>query len=264
MATDDERLAILIEGRVADFEKSMATVTKRVAKMEMSIQGEMAGVERSSRRAAAAMDTAFERATAGIRNNIRGLAAAGGDLRGLFAGLGAVAPGVGLAGGVGLGASVAAITSTTAAIADMSAEAKRAGLSFREFQEVKFAFAQERVSLDAMVDGFKELQLRVDEFVVTGKGSGAEAFQRLGYSADELATKIKSPVDLLLEMIGRAKALGDTAAAIRILDEAWAAPVASNSFSFSTRARTSFAPTSPERTNWARSCPMRWASARPS
>lgn len=227
MPTDDERLAILIEGRVSDFEKSMATVTKRVAKMEKSIQGEMKGVERSSKRAADSMEREFAQATTGIAGKVRALRTMTGDFRSTFGGLAgaaaAIGPGTGVVGAVGGfagGALVSKVNTVTGAIADMRAEAERAGLSFREFQEVKFAFAQERISLDAMVDGFKELQLRVDEFVVTGKGPAAEAFERLGYTADELATKVKKPVDLLLEIVDRARALGDTAAAIRILDEA--------------------------------------------
>nr|WP_271175134.1 D-alanyl-D-alanine carboxypeptidase family protein [Agrobacterium sp. MAFF310724] len=64
----------------------------------------------------------------------------------------------------------------------------------------------------------KELSLRADEFIYTGKGSAAEAFQRLGFSASDLKEKLKDPSALLVEIIGRLQQL-DRAAQIRIADE---------------------------------------------
>jgi hypothetical protein len=103
-------------------------------------------------------------------------------------------------------------------IAQLNAEAERAGVSFEAFQELKFAADQSRVGLDALTDGLKELQLRADEFAVTGKGSGAEAFQRLGFTAEELSRKLKEPDKLFEDIIGRIQQL-DKAAQIRIADE---------------------------------------------
>ena len=77
---------------------------------------------------------------------------------------------------------------------------------------------QNRVGVDALVDGFKELSLRADEFITTGKGSSAEAFTRLGFSAETLAKKLKDPSALMLEIMGRLEGL-DKAAQIRIADE---------------------------------------------
>ncbi|MHA6644572.1 hypothetical protein ACX3P1_18130 [Mesorhizobium sp. A623] len=103
-------------------------------------------------------------------------------------------------------------------IASIGDEAKRAGVSLRAFQEWKFVAEQNRIGIDQMTDGLKELNLRADEFVQTGKGSAAESFMRLGYSAKDLETKLKDPSRLLLEIIDR---LGkfDRAAQIRISDE---------------------------------------------
>lgn len=63
------------------------------------------------------------------------------------------------------------------------------------------------------------MQLRADEFAVTGKGSAAEAFQRLGLTPEEVKEKLKDPTELLLLLIERTRLLKDTAAGVRIFDE---------------------------------------------
>lgn len=127
--------------------------------------------------------------------------------------------------GLATGLTVGAITGIVGqlgqvakGVAQIGDEAKRAGVSAKAFQEWKFVAEQNRIGIDAMVDGLKELNLRADEFVQTGKGSAAEAFQRLGYGAEELKTKLADPSALLLEIIDR---LGkfDKASQIRISDE---------------------------------------------
>lgn len=128
--------------------------------------------------------------------------------------------GFGIAGGVagGVVAGVAAVRSQVRAIAELGDEAKRAGMQVEAFQEWKFVADQNRIGIDALTDGFKELNLRADEFIVTGKGSAAEAFQRLGIAAGDLKTKLKDPSALMVELIKRMEGL-DKAAQIRIADE---------------------------------------------
>ncbi|MFE3839629.1 phage tail tape measure protein, partial [Rhodobacteraceae bacterium PA1-206B] len=110
------------------------------------------------------------------------------------------------------------INDTVKSIAALGDEAKRSGLGLEAFQEWKFVAEQNRIGIDALVDGFKELSLRADEFIVTGGGSASEAFKRLGYSAADLGKKLKDPSALMLEIIGRLEGL-DRAAQIRIADE---------------------------------------------
>ena len=133
--------------------------------------------------------------------------------------------GKGLAGGIigglaigGLDAVIGRVADLTKGIANIGSEAKRAGLSNRAFQELKYVAEQARIPVDALTDGMKEMSLRADEFSYTGKGSAAEAFQRLGFTAGELKTKLKDPSALLVEIIGRLQQL-DRAAQIRIADE---------------------------------------------
>lgn len=132
---------------------------------------------------------------------------------------------LGFAGGVAGGLVTGAIDKMTSGVKDtvreiaaMGDEAKRSGLGLRAFQEWSFVAQQNRVSLDALVDGFKELSLRADEWIVTGGGAAAEAFQRLGFSAVDLKDRLKDPSALMLEIIGRLQGL-DQAARIRITDE---------------------------------------------
>lgn len=130
-----------------------------------------------------------------------------------------------LAGGLLAGVATAGIKGTVdqinqmvTSVAQVGDEAERAGVSVERFQELKFVADQNRISVDALVDGLKELNLRADEFVVTGKGSAAEAFSRLGFTASDLARSLKDPSELMLEIVGRLEGM-DRAAQIRIADE---------------------------------------------
>lgn len=120
--------------------------------------------------------------------------------------------------GVAVSATVGKAAEMARGIAQIGDEARRAGVSAQAFQEWKFVAEQNRIGVDQMIDGLKELNLRADEFVVTGKGPAAEAFARLGYSSLELKRKLEDPSALLLEIIGRLEGL-DSAAQIRIADE---------------------------------------------
>jgi hypothetical protein len=120
--------------------------------------------------------------------------------------------------GIASASTVRALRDTTRGIAAVGDEAKRAGVSAKAFQEWKFVAEQNRIGVDAMTDGLKELNLRADEFVMTGKGAGAEAFQRLGYGAAELKSKLEDPSKLLLEIFERSRKLS-TAGRIRVADE---------------------------------------------
>ena len=96
--------------------------------------------------------------------------------------------------------------------------ARRAGVATDALQELAFAGNRRGVTMDALVDGLKELQLRADEFILTGEGSAKEAFERLGLSADDLARGLEQPDALFEDIIGRLGQL-DRAAQIRIADE---------------------------------------------
>lgn len=144
-----------------------------------------------------------------------------------FAGLGARLGKIDLSGALGLGAlaGAASVTGILAgirtelqAISQIRADAAVAGLDVEKFQELKYAAESAKIGTDALTDGLKELQLRADEFVTTGGGSAAEAFQRLGYTAEDLKKKLRDPAALFEEIITKLGRL-DKAAQIRVADE---------------------------------------------
>lgn len=192
-AAAEERLVVALEARIRDFEKNMQKARK-------SANDNLAGIERRAQQSA-------PRLQAALTNAGKGIAA------GLSMGLGAVG-----IGGAGIAGVLAGIKEAVSSVADMAAEAKRAGLGAEAFQELSYAAQQARVNLDGLSDGIKEMQLRADEFITTGSGGGAEAFQRLGFTADELKEKLKDPAALFGEVIERLREL-DKAAQIRVADE---------------------------------------------
>lgn len=206
MADGSERLIVLLEAKVNDLEKGM----KKAQGVANAAYREM---KKGSRSATRQMEQDMIHSTNRINQALAassakigayGKAAVGGFIGGFMAG--------------GIAGIVSQIGQVANSIARVGDEAKRAGVSVQAFQEWKFVAEQNRIGIDQMTDGLKELNLRADEFVQTGKGSAAEAFMRLGYGAEDLKKKLKDPSALLLEIIDR---LGkfDKAAQIRISDE---------------------------------------------
>lgn len=182
-------LIVPIEGRVDRLEKALAKANKAQQRFARD-------AESRSKRTASKMNKAFS----GVKFS-----------------------GAGVAAGVTLiaGAAATAIAKTRVLaheVASVGNEARRAGVSAEDFQVWGYVAEQNRIPVDALVDGLKELNLRADEFVTTGQGSGAEAFQRLGYTAEELARKLKDPSALMSEILERLEQM-DKAAQIRIADE---------------------------------------------
>jgi len=199
MPLDDERLIVALEARIRDFERNMAkagrTADQRFSGIERRAKLSGDRLQGSLSQAAMRVNTSMKAMMAGFAGGVIGGAATG-----LFAGI------------------TSDISGTVKGIAEIGDEAKRAGMSVTAFQEWKFVADQNRVSVDALTDGLKELNLRADEWIVTGSGPAAEAFARLGYSAADLKEKLEDPSKLMLEIIGRMKNF-DQAAQIRIADE---------------------------------------------
>ncbi|WP_174800992.1 phage tail tape measure protein [Martelella limonii] len=208
MATDEERLVVMLEARIRDFEKNMrkagSTADRNYDRMR-----------RSSTTATKRMEADMVRSTATINKALASTTAQIGTFGKAFAG--------GLVGGLtiaGLTAVVSKVQDVAAGVAEVGYQAKIAGVNVEAFQELKYVADQNRIGVDALTDGLKEMNLRADEFIFSkGKsGSAAEAFKRLGYDAETLAEKLKNPSALFAEIIGRLQQL-DKAAQIRIADE---------------------------------------------
>ncbi|WP_342640940.1 phage tail tape measure protein [Rhodoligotrophos ferricapiens] len=138
---------------------------------------------------------------------------------GMTAGLAGFAGGF-LAGGVmtGVTEGITLLRDSLVELSQTAADAKMAGVGVEAFQALQYAARLSKVGVDALTDGLKELQLRADEFIVTGKGPAAEAFARIGMSPQEIKERLKDPAEFLTEIMRRIYDL-DKAAQIRILDE---------------------------------------------
>jgi hypothetical protein len=102
--------------------------------------------------------------------------------------------------------------------AQLKQSAAQANMTVESFQKMEYVASQYNITQSAMIDGLKELNLRADEFAVTGKGPAAEAFERLGYTQKELNNQLNDTPQLLSNVIKRMQDL-DNAAQIRIADE---------------------------------------------
>lgn len=204
--SDGERLVVMLEARISEFEK-------RMAKAERTGTGSYRKLRSGSSSATRAMEQDMLRSSSRINQALATTSAGVGSFAKAFAG--------GLVGGI-VGAAFAGfsrnVDGVIRQVAQIGDEAKRAGVEVEAFQQWGYVARQNRIDIGALTDGFKELNLRADEFVVTGKGSAAEAFQRLGYTANDLKQKLQDPSNLMLEIIGRLEGL-DKAAQIRIADE---------------------------------------------
>ncbi len=187
----------------ARMEMRVAQAEKQMAKFAKQLDGEMGNMERRTNKAAKNMESSLSRGF----SKMKGIVAEFG--KGLFAGIAA-------GGVVGLATSVQAVTKS---FADLGREAQTAGIKVEDFQKWRYVADQNRIGVDALIDGFKELNLRADEYIQTGKGSAAESFQRLGMSPAEVKERIKDPSKFMLELIDRTRRLKDTAAGVRIFDE---------------------------------------------
>ncbi|AQS48102.1 hypothetical protein BMG03_10035 [Thioclava nitratireducens] len=196
-------LIVPVEARIDKLEKALKRANKAQAKTARQMENR---AKRSAEKMAKSYES-FGTKAAGALGKL--------PLPGLGVGVAGLA-GAGI--GAGLGIAAGQVRQTVRGIAEIGNEARRAGVAVEDFQRWQYVAEQNRVSVDALTDGFKELNLRADEFIATGKGSGADAFQRLGYSAAELSKKLKDPSKLFLEIIGRLEKF-DKAAQIRIADE---------------------------------------------
>ncbi|MDI7864095.1 tail tape measure protein [Rhizobiaceae bacterium n13] len=199
MATDEERLVVSLEARIRDFEKNMAKASGTGTRTYNQLR---AGSSRATRQMEQDMVRSSTRINQALATTTTSIGAFG----------------KAFIGGLGVTGIVNATRQAAKSLAEIGDQAKRAGVSTRAFQELKFVAEQNRIGVDSLTDGIKELNLRADEFILTGKGSAAEAFQRLGYDAETLKAKLEDPSALFTEIIGKLGEL-DKAAQIRIADE---------------------------------------------
>lgn len=117
----------------------------------------------------------------------------------------------------------AAATTLVSSFVQSSSEtlswSRRIGIATDELQRLQFVASRYNVTNEALVDGLKEASLRADEFIKTGKGGGAEAFERLGLSAGELNRVSEDTGELFALIQRRIQDVDNAAARQRIADE---------------------------------------------
>jgi muramidase (phage lysozyme) len=199
MAEDNEQLVVSIGANIANLERQMRRAvdiaSKNFDSIEKRAQRNTQRIEKQMKDTASKIGDAFKSFGLGVLGGVAGGLAIGG-LDQIVQRVGKVAEGV----------------------ANIGSAAKRAGIDVKAFQELAYVADQNRIEVDKLTDGIKELNLRADEFIKTGGGTAAEAFGRLGFQASDLAERLKDPSKLFVEIMGRMQQL-DRAAQIRVGDE---------------------------------------------
>lgn len=193
MPLDETGLLVKLEANVAKWEKDF---NRAIVQQQRSAKR----MEQIAKQNANKIASEYEGIGGKIGKSFSAIPASLKGLGGAF--LGGLAGGIALGGIDQIATSVSRLTKETA---NLKNEASRAGISTTVFQEWKFLADQNRISVDALTDGFKEMHLRAGEFFLDGSGAGAAAFQKLGYSAEELKTKLKDPSALMTEILGKLK-----------------------------------------------------------
>lgn len=190
--TDEAELAIRLEARVRDFERNMQRAERAANKSFKKIEGD-------ANDTASKLESSFAQMGANMGNSLK----------------------AGLVGALSVGALTAIVgnlKAITSEVANVGNAAKRAGVDTKTFQELAYVAKVNRIEVDALTDGLKEMSLRADELVRTGAGPAQEAFERLGFTAASLKVKLQDPSALFDEIITKLERL-DRAAQIRVADE---------------------------------------------
>ncbi|OCJ05260.1 hypothetical protein A6U87_14730 [Rhizobium sp. AC44/96] len=195
MAGEDQ-LLFSLEARINEFEKNLQ-------KARRAGNDNLSAIERRAQRSADTLEKTFDKAGSSISAKLEG----------------AFKPF--LAGGVlaaGVTAAATALKEVAKSVAEVDREARKAGVSAKTWQQWAFVAKASGLEIDGVTDALKELNIRGDEFAKTGKGSAQEAFTRLGYTATDVAERLKDPSAFLDEIIGKLQKM-NASAQTRILDE---------------------------------------------
>lgn len=193
---DTQRLVVSLEARLTKYERDMARAGRATNDNFKKMEGR-------ARQSAQNMEKTMGKASASI----------GSKLESMFTPLMKGGALVAAAGGAAV-----ALKEIADSVAEVDREARKAGVTSKVWQQWTQVAVGTGMSIDGVTDALKELNIRGDEFAKTGKGSAEEAFQRLGYSAIDVAQKLKDPSRFLDEIIGKLQQM-DAAAQTRILDE---------------------------------------------
>ncbi|MPR61237.1 hypothetical protein D7027_05305 [Ochrobactrum intermedium] len=194
MDINEQRLFVSLELKANQLQRELD-------RMQRKTSGSMSAMEGRTKRAAANMEKSMSGMAAGIQSK----------LSAAFAPL--------MAGGA-VAAVATGFKQIASTVAEVSREADKARVSTKVWQQWTYVAKATGASIDGVTDALKELNIRGDEFATTGKGSAQAAFERLGYTAADVAQALRDPSAFLDEIIGKVQKL-DQAAQTRIVDEIW-------------------------------------------
>jgi len=196
-------LDVKLPGLVVDIEARIDKLEKGIARATSVQRRGSTTMEARARQSARTMENTYAKSAESMGSNLEKMFAP-------FVRGGAAVAAVG-----GLALAYKEIASS---VAEVDREARKAGVTAQVWQQWAGVATATGMSIDGMTDSLKELNIRGDEFATTGKGSAEAAFKRLGYSATDVAQRLKDPNRFLDEIIGKLQKL-DSAAQTRILDE---------------------------------------------
>lgn len=187
-------LVVDIEGRVDKLEKAMARANQIQQRGSKSL-------EARARQSAQNMERTYAKSVENIGSKLETMFAP-------FIKGGAMVAAVG-------GAAIA-LKEVADSVAEVSREADKARVKADVWQQWAYVATATGMSIDGMTDSLKELNIRGADFVRTGAGPGAAAFQRLGFTVAEVAEKLKDPNRFLDEIIGKLQRMSEADQALNI------------------------------------------------
>lgn len=193
-----KKLTVDIIARIDKLEKGMAKAAQATDKGMGSVERRTSRTSKAIEADMARIGSSMDKANAAMASFSKGLAA-------------------GLIGGGVVGA-LGTIRKSLTDISDMSRDAAGIGISTRTYQELQYAATAASVPVADLADALKTLQISGSEFAATGGGSASDAFEALGYSADQVKEKLKAPDKMFQEIITKLGTL-EKASQLRLADE---------------------------------------------
>lgn len=178
MATDLERLSVLIEANTKSYERAMVRLQSQTDK-----------ALRGASRSVAGLDAALSRATGAARSFASVLGA------GLLVG--------------GLAQLPGAIRDMVKEVADLGDQADRIGITAERLQELNFQAEQTGSSAEAMAAGLEQFSKRLGE-ARTGSGELYKLLRANGLALDEIASmSVNEALEVFVDLLGNASDQAD-------------------------------------------------------
>ena len=208
MADDTERLVVLLEARIRDFEKNMA-------KASGTADRNYDRMRKGSRSATRQMEADMQRSTSRINRMLASTSTQIGSLGRSFV--------AGFAGGVfagGFAGMVRGVRSVVSELSEMGKQIDRVGLSAKVFQELKFGFGEAGVSASEFTTGMEQFTKRIGEASM-GTGRLAEILKLNGVALRDQHGRMRSNEALLRDYADLIKNAGSEQEAMTLATEAF-------------------------------------------